>query len=184
MNEPEALQNSDKGVEFLLDLYDRRMIRARRALVPSADMAEEAVVIGKHCECVVVDPSAEKLKRVAELGSYQEARLLTIPRKNFVDITHVSGPVELVYDRFLVHQIEPLQVARWAHVVARVLPKDGLLAGLFRIGRRRPQAPPYPVSREKLEHMLARHFRTELFEPAGETPPGRDQVWMGAFRRK
>jgi thiopurine S-methyltransferase len=176
--------NAEAAAESLRDFFGRGRTKKMRALVPSAAMIEEAVALSQlGFETFVVDPDAQALARVKKAARDGRARVEGI-QADFLNLRVTqSGPVELIVDRLYVHALEPVRRAAWVYKAARILPEDGVLAGLFLIGHRL-SGPPYPITREALRHALSRNFETKSLDLEGEMGPDGEHAARGLFRRR
>lgn len=88
-------------------------------------------------------------------------------------------PLELVYERAFLCALPP---GLWPEVAARwaeLLPAGGLLAGFFFFDDA-PKGPPFGITRERLDALLAPHFRCVADEAVGDSIPvfaGKER-WM------
>ena len=176
--------NTTQAVSWLTDLLDEGRLSPCRALILSAEMADEAIALARHgFHALVVDTDKEALRKLKSRAKSEEAVVDTIHGDAFSVRPGFFGPVELVCDRTFIHTLEPVQRGDWSHLVGRILPENGCLAGLFRIGRRK-SGPPFSITLAELEHALSRLFVTERLEPIGSSVPGADQVYRGIFRHE
>ena len=176
--------NTVQAVSWLTELLDEGRLSPCRALILSAEMADEAITLAQRgFHALVVDTDEEALRQLKNRAKSEEAVVDTIHGDAFSIRPGFFGPVELVYDRTFIHKLEPVQRADWSHLVGRILPENGRLAGLFRIGRR-SGGPPFSITLTELELALSRLFVTERLEPIGSSVPGADQVYAGIFRHK
>lgn len=171
-------------VAWLDTMITKGVLTPRRTLVLGADMAEEAALLASRgFRTLVVDAAQDALARVRERAEARGATVGTVCAEFLALNPSLCGPVELVLDRTFFHRLEPVQRADWAHRVGRILPRDGMLVGLFRVGWGEA-GPPYPVTLPVLRHLLARLFREEILEQEGSAGPGKDQAYRGLFRHK
>ena len=77
---------------------------------------------------------------------------------------------------------KPRRRADWVHKVARILPENGCLIGLFLIGHRE-DGPPFAISREELRRATARNFEMKSLELLDWMGPDGDHAARGVFRR-
>lgn len=179
-----ATWNRATLVTWLESLIDKGTLTPRRTLVLGSEMAEEAALLASRgFRTLVVDPSPDAAGRVRERAAARGAEVETV-RADFLAMNpSLCGPVEMVLDRTFFHALDPVHRADWAHYAGRVLPRGGLLVGLFRVGWGE-EGPPYPVTLPALRHLLGRLFREELLEQDGSAGPGRDQAFRGIFHHK
>ncbi len=176
--------NSKRGSAWLTDLVERNNIPPCRALVPGANMQEEAFTLARHgFHTIVCDPDTKALEKLRGQARTLGVKIDTIPGDPFVIRPSFFGPVEFIYDRTLFHHLEPVERADWAHLVGRVLPNGGMLAGLFLVGRG-GEGHPYPVTLEDLRRLLRRLFVEEGMESLETAVPGQNQVMGGFYRHK
>ena len=160
------------------------LLKPCRALILGADMVEEAATLAKlGFEVLVTDTSAEALARAGQAVRAQGGKIAAVRADFFQVRQYFYGPVELIVERTLLPNLEPVRRADWSYTVLRCLPKDGHLFGLFRVGRG-ASGPPYSMSADEVKKMLSRLLVLEAFAQVGNTGPGRDQAWKGVFRKK
>jgi Thiopurine S-methyltransferase (TPMT) len=175
--------NAETAADALRDVFGRGKAQTRHVLVPSAAMTEEIIVLAQlEFETMVVDPDSRAPSRVKATARQSKLHLDTI-RDDFLNLPiALPGPVEIIVDRLYFHSLEPARRADWVHKVARMLPKDGYVAGLFLIGHR-PDGPPYLITREELRRAMARHFEVKTLELLDWMGPDGDHAARGLFRR-
>lgn len=176
--------NSKRGATWLTNLLEKNNIPPCRALIPGAYMQEEAITLARHgFHTIVCDPDTTALERLRGQARTTGVEIDAIPGDPFVIRPSFFGPVEFIYDRTLFHHLEPVERADWAHFLGRVLPKRGMLAGLFLVGRG-AEGHPYPVTLEDLRRLLRRLFVEEGMESLETAVPGQNQVMGGFYRHK
>ncbi len=171
---------------WLGELADGGVIPGGRALVPSAGMTEEALALARAGYRVqMVDPSGAALSRAKQAAREAKVDLETIQGDLFRLRTPMYGTVNLVADRTLFPTLEPIARPDWTFLLARILPRDGKLAALFRVALGGPgPAPPYLITEEEIRGLLGRNFLVEQLQSSGPSAPGAVQIWRGVFRRK
>jgi len=183
--EPQAW-SAGAAAAWLAEMTKGGVLPPGRALVLSAEMAEEAVALARAGYRVqVVDSSRDALDRARRTARAAKAEIESIHGDFFRLRAPIYGTVNVVADRTLFTSLEPIRRADWAHLTARILPRDGKLAALFRVSLEGPgPAPPYAATEAELRHLLGRNFVIEQLAPAALPAPGSVQVWRGVFRRK
>jgi hypothetical protein len=175
---------AEEGAAWLGSLVDDGTLVPGRALIPSAAMAPEAAALaGKGFRVAMTDASKAELGRARDLVSRSESSLDTIPMDFFQMPPSLAGSVDLIYDRALFHNLDPVLQADWTHRVGRILVQGGHLAAIFLIGRSL-SGPPYPITMKALEKGLGRLFVVESMEPVGPADPGQSRAYRGLFLRK
>jgi hypothetical protein len=175
---------AEEGAAWLGSLVDDGTLVPGRALIPSAAMATEAATLaGKGFRVAMTDASKADLVRARELAAGHDVTLDTIPMDFFQMPPYLAGPVDLLYDRAVLHDLDPVLRADWTHRVGRILVQGGHLAAIFLIGRS-PSGPPYPITLDALKQGLGRMFVVESLEPVGPADPGRSRAYRGLFLRK
>lgn len=160
------------------------LLKPCRALVLGADMIEEATALSKlGFEVLVTDTSSEALSRTSHAVHAQGGKIGAVHADFFKVRQYFYGSVELIVDRTMLPGLPPIRRADWSYTVNRCLPKDGHLFGLFRVGRG-VGGPPYSMTGDEVKKMLSRLVVLETFAQVGNAGPGRDQAWMGIFRKK
>jgi SAM-dependent methyltransferase len=182
---PAAWSGAAAGA-WLAELARGGVLPSGRALVPSAEMAEEAAALATAGYRVqVVDTSRDTLARARKTARAAKAEIETIHGDFFRLRAPLYGTVDVVADRALFSSLEPIRRADWAHLVARILPREGKLAALFQVALNAPGLqPPYAITEGKIRGLLGRNFVVEQLAPAGTSAPGAVRVWRGVFRRK
>jgi hypothetical protein len=176
--------NTARAVSWLTELLDDGRLSPCRALILSAEMVDEAIALAQHdFHALVVDKDEEALRKLKKRAQSEDAWVDTVHGDAFSIRPGFWGPVELVCDRTFIRKLEPIQRADWSHLVGRILPRDGCLAGSFHIGRR-SGGPPFSITLAELELALSRLFVTERLERIGSSIPGADRVYTGIFRHK
>ena len=175
--------NAEAAVEALRDVFGRIKTPDRHALVPTAAMAEEIIALAQlGIETTVVDPDDGALSQVKRTAQNNKLHVHTI-RDDFLRLPVVlTGRMNVIVDRLYFHALEPARRADWVHKVARILPENGLLTGLFLIGHRE-SGPPYPISREALRRATARNFEMKSLDLLDWMGPDGDHAARGVFRR-
>jgi thiopurine S-methyltransferase len=175
--------NTEAAVDAVRDVFGRAKTPNRYALVPSAAMAEEIIALAQlEIETTVVDADSRALSRVKSTAENSKLHIHTI-RNDFLNLPVVlTGRINIIVDRLYFHSLEPGRRADWVHKVARILPEDGCLVGLFLIGHGE-SGPPYSISREELRHATARNFEMKSLELLDWMGPNGDHAARGVFRR-
>ncbi len=160
------------------------LLKPCRALVLGADMIEEAAALSKlGFEVLVTDASSEALSRASHAVHAQGGKIGAVHADFFKVRQYFYGSVELIVERTMLPGLPPIRRADWSYTVNRCLPKDGHLFGLFRVGRG-VEGPPYSMTGDEVKKMLSRLVELQTFAQVGNAGPGRDQAWMGIFRKK
>ena len=175
--------NTEAAVESVRDVFGRIKTSGRHAIVPTAAMSEEIIALAQlQIETTVVDTDAEALSRIKTTAKNNKLKVNTI-RDDFLNLPVVlTGGINIIVDRLYFHSLPPARRADWVHKVARILPEDGLLTGLFLIGHR-TDGPPYTISREALRMATARNFEMKSLELLDWMGPDGDHAARGVFRR-
>lgn len=169
----------DRGsVPAQLQRFVAQTQRPHAVLIPGCGTGYEVACFSDAgWEVTAIDFSqaaVEAARRV--LGRWQHRAV----QADFFDFTP-SHPVDLVYERAffcaLPPQMRPAIVARWAEL----LPPGGLLAGFFFFDTA-PKGPPFGITPEELDALLAPAFERIADEPVSDSLPvfaGRErwQVW-------
>ncbi len=175
--------NVEAAVEAVRDVFGRTKTPGRHAIVPTAAMTEEIVALAQlDIETTVVDPDGRALARVRSAAQNNKLNVNTI-QDDFLNLPVIlTGGINVIVDRLYFHSLAPARRADWVHKVARILPEDGVLAGLFLIGHRK-DGPPYPITREALRFATARNFELKSLELLDWMGPDGDHAARGLFRR-
>jgi len=175
--------NAEAAVDALRDVFGRVKTPNRYALVPTAAMAEEIIALAQmEIETTVVDADARALSRIKSAAANSKVHIHTI-QDDFLNLPVVlTGRINVIVDRLYFHSLEPARRADWVHKVARILPEDGIMTGLFLIGHR-ADGPPYSISREELRRATARNFEMKSLELLDWMGPEGDHAARGLFRR-
>jgi len=175
--------NAEAAVEALRDVFGRVKTPKQHALVPTAAMIEEIIALAQlQIETTVVDPDEGALSRVKSTAQNSKLHVHTI-RDDFLRLpVALTGRMNIIVDRLYFHSLEPARRADWVHKVARILPENGLLTGLFLLGHRE-SGPPYPIRREELRFATARNFEMKSLELLDWMGPDGDHAVRGVFRR-
>lgn len=177
------LWTGETASSWLRSQMERGVLSPSRALLLSADMTEEAATLARGgFHVVAVDTDRGALRRARDLVRSRGGDLDTVHGDLFRLKPSFYGPVELIYDRTFFASLERVQRAAWTHITGRILPRHGVLAGLFRIGRTN-SSPPYSIPLDALRFSFRNLFTIEVLESAGPHEPGQDQVYHGLFRR-
>ncbi len=171
---------------WLSELANGGVLPGGRALVPSAEMIDEAVALARAGYRVqMVDPSGDALSRAKQTARAAKVGIDTIQGNFFRVSTPLYGTVNLVADRTLFPTLGPISRPDWVFLLARLLPRDGKLAALFRVAQGGPgPASPYLITEKEIRGLLERNFFVEQLQPSGPSAPGAVQIWRGIFRRK
>ncbi len=160
------------------------LLKPCRALLLGADMSEEAAALSRlGFQVMATDPSGEALARLRKAVEAKGGKIDAVRAEFLKTRQYYYGPVGLLVERTMLPGIPASGRAQWACVAARCLSKDGKLFALFRVGRG-ITGPPFVMSADATRKMLSRLFLLETFAQVGHAGPGRDQAWMGVFRRK
>jgi hypothetical protein len=174
--------NPETATASLRRFVEKGALAPVRTLIPSADMAEEAVLLAQlGFPVTVVDPRREALDGLAARARQAKVEVDVYRDSFFVVPPTLFGPVELIVDRTCFHALPPIERPAWADRVGRILPVGGRLAGLFLVRRER-QGPPYPVTLTDLRRTLERLFILETLEETPGSQPGRPHAYRGLFR--
>jgi|GEM_PF-2248105 len=175
--------NAEASVDALRDLFGRVKTPGRYALVPSAAMSEEILALAQlQIETLVIDPDPQALSQVKRAAHNSKLHIDTFC-EDFLNLpVTLTGNINVIVDRLYFHALQPSRRADWVHKVARILPEDGLLTGLFLIGHRE-DGPPYPITREALRFATARNFEMKSLELLDWMGPDGDHAARGVFRR-
>jgi len=175
--------NAEAAVDALRDLFGRVKTPGRYALVPTAAMSEEILALAQlQIETLVVDPDPRALSQVKRSAHQSKLHIDTIC-EDFLNLpVQLTGHINVIVDRVYFHSLLPSRRADWVHKIARILPEDGLMTGLFLIGQR-VDGPPYPIRREELRFATARNFEMKSLELLDWMGPGGDHAARGVFRR-
>jgi hypothetical protein len=168
----------DGGAAWLLPLLEDG-VRPGRVLVIGGGLVEEvALLAGKGFRVRVVDPSREALSKVPTHGDVQtiQADLLSMD-------PGLAGALDLVVERGFLASLDPVRRADWVFAVTRLLPRAGLLAGLFLLGHGNGAAP-HPLREGELLKLLSRTFVAVSVDDVEPPRPGRAHHARGLFRRK
>ncbi len=159
-------------------------IRTGRVLIPSAAMIEEAAALaGAGCRVLVLDADRDRIRTLKQAARERRFEVDVMPG-DFLEVKSTFyGTVDLLVERTRLPEVEPIRRAAWAFQAARAIPREGRLAGLFRVGRS-AQGPPWSLTEEELRKLVTRNFVIEELQPAGPPSRGRLQAWRGLFRRK
>jgi hypothetical protein len=175
--------NAEAAVDALRDVFGRVKMTNRYAIVPSAAMAEEIIALAQlQIETTVVDADSRALSRIKSTAENSKLHIHTI-HDDFMNLPVVlTGHINIIVDRLYFHSLEPVRRADWVHKVARILPENGLMTGLFLIGHGK-SGPPYSISREALRRATARNFEMKSMELLDWMGPDGDHAVRGVFRR-
>jgi len=175
--------NAEAAVETIRDVFGRTKAPNRYALVPTAAMTEEIIALAQlQIETTVVDSDARALSRIKSTAEKSRLHVHTI-RDDFLNLPVIlTGRTNIIVDRLYFHALTSYRRADWVHKVARILPEDGCMVGLFLIGHGK-DGPPYPISREALRMATARNFEMKSLELLDWMGPGGDHAARGVFRR-
>ncbi len=150
-----------------------------RLLVPGCGWTSETLVFAAAgWDVLAVDFSSEAvaLARRHLAGSAVEVREADVFELD-------EPPFDLVYERAFLCALHPHTRAAYGRRMPELVAPGGVLAGYFDIGERRG-GPPYEITREDLDALLAPAFTLETDEPSiAPMPAFENERWM-VWRRK
>ena len=176
-----------------LDAFLRSDIRSPqppgRVLVPGCGRGHEAALLAElGFEVIGLDLSAEAIDRARALNGPDRPQLRWLQADLFdpaalaaAELT--AGSVEGVLEHTCFCAIDPEQRQGYIATVMRLLAPGGWLLGLFWCHQRCGGPPWGSDAGDLARQFTAAGLQRHLWEPAQGSAPGRDDEWLGLWRR-
>jgi SAM-dependent methyltransferase len=177
-------------LEAFLRCDSRAPTPPARVLVPGCGRGHEAMLLAElGYETIGLDFSAEAIQRARQLHGevspqprWLQADLLD--RAALAAAGIPAGSLRGVLEHTCFCAIDPAQRVAYAQTIAGLLAPEGWLLGLFWC-HPRPGGPPWGSDAGTLgETFSAAGLRQWLWEPARGSAPGRDNEWLGLWRKE
>lgn len=166
------------NVPMQLQQFVAQSVRPYATLIPGCGTGYEVACLSEAgWQVTAIDFSAAAVEAARKLLGPLAVRVV---QADFFEFSP-AHPVELIYERAFLCALPPRMraaiVARWAEL----LPPGGLLVGFFYFDES-PKGPPFGITREELETLMAPAFERVADQPVSDSMPvfaGKErwQIW-------